>query len=560
MPAAYDGGSRPELNRRCFGFVFRNMRISRKFVQLLLILALSTGASAQLPTDAVKRESTPPLWGNLHAGIYAVGFRTIFRYDNSRTWKSTRRYDGTFSPDLKGRPIQINVWYPASPDQSMRKMRFGDYVDQSAPGDFAELNTIMRQRSSDDALDSVPRNALPELQAAEMDAYRNAPWAKGVFPTALCFSGLNGAINSNAILAEYLASQGYIVASVSLLGPSDEQTFQSRTPDDLESSVRDMEFAWSVLQTEPNVDQTKLAVMGHSVGAIEAVILGLRNADVSAVIALDGTYGFQGLSSVLTHSYGYAPEKMRAAFLDLRRARGAQGNEPLDLSAVDSFRHADRTLIAVERMHHSDFTSFAMIGAEFHAPLPTDYPLNGWNRETGRAGYQKVCTIVLSFLDAKVRSDSNALGKIDHLAGQNEGISLKHLGAVAYPPSPLEAAALVNGNGLETAKQVFITSCGEDNLISCMDADRFNTWGYNLLGQQRPRDALAVFQLNAWAHPQSANAQDSLADGYLSVHEKGNARAAVQRAIALAPTDETLDPAAKSSFVSGEKAKLQEIE
>jgi tetratricopeptide (TPR) repeat protein len=93
-----------------------------------------------------------------------------------------------------------------------------------------------------------------------------------------------------------------------------------------------------------------------------------------------------------------------------------------------------------------------------------------------------------------------------------------------------------------------------------MDADRFNTWGYNLLGQGRPKDALAVFQLNAWAHPQSANAQDSLADGYLSVNQKENARAAAHRAIALAPTDETLDPTAKSSFVSEEKAKLQKIE
>ena len=538
------------------------MRISSKFLLLPLALALSTGANAQVPTAAVspRPESVPPLWGNLHAGTNAVGFRTIFRYDNSRTWKSTRRYDGTFSPDLKGRPIQISVWYPASPDQSVRKMYFGDYVDQTAPEDFAELNAIIRQRSHDDALSSVPQNALPELQAAKMNAYRNAPCAKGAFPTVLYFGGLNAAINSNAILAEYLASQGYIVASISLLGPSDEQTFQSRTPDDLESSVRDMEFAWSVLQTEPNVDKTKLAVMGHSVGAIEAVILGLRNADVSAVIALDGTYGFQGLSGVLTHSYGYSPEKMRTSFLDLRRAQGAQGNEPLDLSAVGSFRHADRTFIAMERMHHSDFTSFAMIGAEFHTPVPTGDPLNGWNRETGRTGYQNVCTIVLSFLDAKVKSNSNALGEIDHLAGQNEEISLKHSEAVAYSPSPLEAAALVNVNGLETAKQVFITSCGQDNLISCMDADRFNTWGYNLLGQQRPKDALAVFQLNAWAHPQSANAQDSLADGYLSVNEKENAKAAVQRAIALAPADETLDPAAKSSFVSGEKAKLQTIE
>jgi hypothetical protein len=59
--------------------------------------------------------------------------------------------------------------------------------------------------------------------------------------------------------------------------------------------------------------------MGHSVGAIEAVILGLRNANVSAVIALDGTYGSEGLSTVLTHSYGYKPEMMRAAFLDLRQ-------------------------------------------------------------------------------------------------------------------------------------------------------------------------------------------------------------------------------------------------
>jgi tetratricopeptide (TPR) repeat protein len=321
-----------------------------------------------------------------------------------------------------------------------------------------------------------------------------------------------------------------------------------------------MEFAWSVLQTEPNIDQTRLSVIGHSVGAIEGVILGLRNEDISAVIGLDGTYGFQGLSSVLTHSYGYAPEKMRAAFLDLRRAQGAQGNEPLDLSAVESFRHSDRTFITIEKMHHSDFTSFAMIGAQFHAPLPTSYPLNGWNRETGRAGYEEACKIVLSFLDAKVKSDSNVVSEIDLLARQNGGISLRHLGAIPPPPSPREAAALGNTDGLDAAKHAFITSCGEGNLASCMDESRFNTWGYNLLGQQRQKDALVLFQLNAWAHPQSANAQDSLADGYLSVHDKENARTAVQRAIALAPSDQMLDEAAKSSFLSEEKTKLQSLE
>ena len=160
------------------------MRISPRFLLLPLSLALLLEANAQLPAEAVspEPESVPPIWGNLRAGTHAIGFRTIFRYDNSRTWKSTRSYDGTFSPDLNGRPTQINIWYPASPDQSMRKMHFGDYVDQSAPVDFAEFNTIMRQRSRDDAVGSVPRNEIPQLQACEMNAYRDAPWAKGVFP------------------------------------------------------------------------------------------------------------------------------------------------------------------------------------------------------------------------------------------------------------------------------------------------------------------------------------------------------------------------------------------
>lgn len=528
----------------------------------LLILALAVGVRPQDTTRTISpnQGSVPLLWGDLQAGNYAVGFRTMFRYDSSRTWKSTRSYAGTFSPDMNGRPIQVNVWYPAVPDESSKKMHFADYVDQSAPQEFAGLNAIMKQRSRDDAAGSAPHEEIPKLQSVEMNSYRDAPWAKGSFPVVLYFGGLNAPINSNAILSEFLASYGYVVASVSLLGPSDEQTFQSRTADDLESSVRDMEFAWSTLQAEPAVDKARLAVMGHSVGAIETVILGLRNADLLAIVALDGTYGFQGLSSVLTHSYGYAPEKMRAAFLDLRRAQGAQGDEPLDLSVVESFRHSDRTLITIEKMHHSDFTSFAMIGAQFNAPLPTGYPLNGWNRETGRIGYQEVCKIVLSFLDAKVRSDSNTLGEIDLLAKHNKQISVKHFGAVPPPPSPLEAVALANTNGLEAAKRAFLESCGEQSLSACLDENRFNTWGYNLLGQQRPKDALTVFQLNAWAHPQSANAEDSLADGYLSVHDKENAKAAVERAITLAPSDQTLNTNARSSFLSEEKKKLQTIE
>jgi hypothetical protein len=44
-----------------------------------------------------------------------------------------------------------------------------------------------------------------------------------------------------------------------------------------------VEFAWSILQDGPNIDKRKLAVIVHSVGAIEAVILGLRNAEAHSI-------------------------------------------------------------------------------------------------------------------------------------------------------------------------------------------------------------------------------------------------------------------------------------
>jgi tetratricopeptide (TPR) repeat protein len=321
-----------------------------------------------------------------------------------------------------------------------------------------------------------------------------------------------------------------------------------------------MEFAWSVLAENSNVDKTKLAVIGHSVGGIEAALFAIRNANVSAVIALDATYGFPGLLSVLTQSYGYAPEKMRAAFLDLRRAQGAQGDEPIDFTAVESFRHSDRTFITIQRMHHSDFTSFAMVGEQFHTPITAKYPLSGWNRETAKSGHEQMCRIILAFFDMKIRSDANAVAAVTAAVEHAAGGALRHEDATPLPPSPLESAALVKQKGLAETKALFSSICGDQGMGTCIDGDRFNNWGYNLLGQNRPEDALAVFELAAWAHPTSANAQDSLADGYLAVGDKNSAKRAVQRAIELAPADPLLKPDSKASFLAEENARLNKIQ
>jgi hypothetical protein len=125
--------------------------------------------------------------------------------------------------------------------------------------------------------------------------------------------------------------------------------------------------------------------MGHSLGGVEAVMFAMRNGNVSAVVGLDGTYGFKGSTGVLTGSYGYDPGKMRAAFLDLRRAQGQQEAD-LDLAPVRSFRYADLTLVTMVGMHHSDFTSFPMVAQRFGIPIAPEYANTGMEPGYGRAG------------------------------------------------------------------------------------------------------------------------------------------------------------------------------
>jgi hypothetical protein len=98
-----------------------------------------------------------------------------------------------------------------------------------------------------------------------------------------------------------------------------------------------------------------------------------------------------------------------------------------------------------------------------------------------------------------------------------EGSTFAHFNAGPSAPSPQEAIALANDRGFEALKTLLVRVCGEQPASGCVDAGIFNTAGYQLLGQHCGNDALVLFEIAAWSHPLSANAQYSLADGYAAV-------------------------------------------
>ena len=65
-----------------------------------------------------------------------------------------------------------------------------------------------------------------------------------------------------------------------------------------------------------------------------------------------------------------------------------------------------------------------------------------------------------------------------------------------------------------------------------------NTLGYALLGEERLPDAVAIFQLNAEQFPQSANAWDSLGEGYLAAGDLERAIESYEKTLELDPDNE----------------------
>ncbi|HXI12356.1 MAG TPA: alpha/beta hydrolase-fold protein [Thermoanaerobaculia bacterium] len=76
-----------------------------------------------------------------------------------------------------------------------------------------------------------------------------------------------------------------------------------------------------------------------------------------------------------------------------------------------------------------------------------------------------------------------------------------------------------------------------------------NSFGYAALSEGKTQDAIALFKRNVEANPNSANAYDSLADGYAKAGEWKEAARAARRAVALATkfNDPNL-----SSFIANE--------
>jgi tetratricopeptide (TPR) repeat protein len=87
-----------------------------------------------------------------------------------------------------------------------------------------------------------------------------------------------------------------------------------------------------------------------------------------------------------------------------------------------------------------------------------------------------------------------------------------------------------------------------------------NLLGYQLLNAGNFKDAIAAFQLNVEAYPQSANVYDSLSDGYVALGNRDEALKNAQKAVEMIDKDLEANPDFKRVVRESAEKKIKELQ
>lgn len=149
-----------------------------------------------------------PFFQNLDTGRYSVGFKTIQLQDHNRTYGDSSR------------PLLISVWYPAIQDDR-EKVYFRDYVHLASQSSrLSPLTNSQRSEAVSMFKELISRRgAVKEqldelLSTATLARYNLSPITTKP-PLLIVLQGGGRPAYTQFILNEFLASHGYLVASIS---------------------------------------------------------------------------------------------------------------------------------------------------------------------------------------------------------------------------------------------------------------------------------------------------------------------------------------------------------
>jgi tetratricopeptide (TPR) repeat protein len=396
-------------------------------------------------TSTVFSQTT--FFDKIKPGPHPVGFQTTYQYDYSRSYQPKYNYDGQPEAENPARLMQIAVWYPASTAPSDKHMKLEEYLQLSY------------QEDSPAPLSEDIKNQLAkELEAYQFEgkkvgslktlAFKEAQPLSGKFPVILYAPSLSASVAENFILCEYLASHGFVVASVPAKGTYSND-MQSGDLEDIETQYQDLAWLLNFIHSFPNADPGKVGVAGFSIGGLSNVVLALKNMHIDAVISLDGSIASVGYLEDMKDQYYFQPERMRAAFCQISKNKNNPDTNPSTF--LDQVKFADTHLFRFADLAHQDFNTYSI----FFNYLFT----NNVEGEKAIDAYPMLCRLNLEFFNTYLKNDEQSLNFLTAPPSQNgwseEVMSKQYRPGKKVPPTQVQFLKLIREEGADKATHIF---------------------------------------------------------------------------------------------------------
>jgi pimeloyl-ACP methyl ester carboxylesterase len=441
-------------------------------ILVLLALVLLPGTVPSAPQGG--SEGTLPSLPD--QGPFAVGFRTSWVLDAGRRYRTAYDEGTTYGAETAARPLLVNLWYPAVKDPDAPQRRHGDYFQLDVSDErLAPLAEALAAYARGIAVEQVlgaAEAALDEAQRTQFARWLEEPAGcrtgaeplAGPFPLVVVHSGAASSYEDNAALCVWLAGHGHVVVG---------SAFQAGDGSSLETdggatSVSDIEGLVRHAATLPFVDATRVALIGHSLGAQASLrAAATPGCPADAVVLLDTTVDYYGLSLPVFESLVRAVSAGRAEVTEpLLVFAGPQASFAL----VDRLEGSERLYATVPDLDHDEFIAQGLqrLAARGSVAAARGEPLAHPDAEGIRRRYAQVLELTRAFLDAHLRGSPERLDALSarHANGTLESDLVVELvprgehGPAPYdldrerPPTPRELLAMVADGGIAEAVAV----------------------------------------------------------------------------------------------------------
>ena len=334
----------------------------------------------------IQGEITDQVFGEHPPGPLSVGIRFMVLEDERRFMPAPGD-QGEWS--WKQRILSAAMWYPIEDPQPARPLTLAQLLQLTERPGAPHFGREFMERRAAWEKGGVAAEAIERHLQQPTRAFLDRPAASAITHMIILAPMPLSPLFSNYVLAEFLASHGYLVISFQPFGWG--ANMMDTGVADVAEQVQDLRFirAWAM---DRFPDMEGVGLVGHSWSGLVALATA-GEPWVKAVVSLDGSeeYWRDVIRTFLDQQGGHPG----APYLRIQQPEAA------DFGLFENLRHPSAYRLSLPHLSHSAFGSWSHVVRS----------LKGTGKPQSKAAYFVLMDAVLWFLGA-------------HLKGQNEDLQL----------------------------------------------------------------------------------------------------------------------------------------